>query len=149
MIGVSAVRRAGEQATGSQHTLGQFLRFLLGSAAGLTVDLVVFAGAVRAGAPPWAANTLSAACAVVVVYLLATRYAFATDRTPGGFLRFVGWYVVSILLFSAFIELLHTGTGWPPFVCKLVSLPPSFAANFVASRALLSRGAAVRDATGE
>ena len=122
--------------------LAQFLRFLLGSAAGLTVDLLVFAAAVRAGASPWVANTLSAGCAVVVVYLLATRYAFGSDRTSRGFVLFVGWYVVSILLFSAFIEALYIGTGWPPFVCKLLSLPPSFAANFVVSRALLRRPAA-------
>jgi putative flippase GtrA len=122
-------------------TTAQFLRFLAGSAAGLTVDLVVFAGAVQIGAPPWVANSLSAGCAVVVVYLLATRYAFGSDRTPGGFVLFVGWYVLSILVFSVFIEVLHLRTGWPPFVCKLVSLPPSFAANFLVSRALLHRRA--------
>ena len=121
--------------------LPQLLRFLLGSAAGLTVDLVVFAGVLRAGAQPWIANTISAGCAVVVVYLLATRYAFGSDRTPRGFVLFVGWYVLSILLFSFFIEVLHAETGWPAFLCKLISLPPSFAANFVVSRALLQRRA--------
>jgi putative flippase GtrA len=120
-----------------RETLAQLLRFLLGSAAGLTVDLVVFAVAVRVGAPPWMANSLSAGCAVVVVYVLATRYAFDSTRTPRGFVLFVGWYVVSILLFSGFIEVLYAQTGWPAFVCKLVSLPPSFAANFLVSRMLL------------
>ena len=125
-----------------RHALPQLLRFLLGSAAGLTVDLAVFALVLRAGAPPWIANTISAGCAVVVVYLLATRYAFRSDRTPGGFFLFVGWYILSILLFSGFIEVLYIETGWPPFVCKLVSLPPSFGANFLVSRALLQRRAA-------
>lgn len=121
----------------SHGTLAQLLRFLLGSAAGLTVDLGVFAAAVGIGAPPWLANVLSAGCAVVVVYLLVTRYAFGGGRTPRGFVLFVTWYAVSILLFSVFIEVLYAQTGWPAFVCKLVSLPPSFAANFLVSRVLL------------
>lgn len=122
-----------------RHVVAQLLPFLLGSAAGLTVDLVVFTAAVHSGASPWMANALSAGCAVVVVYLLVTRYAFDGGRTARGFALFVGWYVASILLFSALIELLYVGTGWSPLLCKLVSLPPSFAANFLVSRALLQR----------
>ncbi|SDO32940.1 GtrA family protein [Geodermatophilus sp. DSM 45219] len=126
----------------------QVLSFLLGSGLGLAVDLSVFALGVRLGAAPWLANVVSAGCATVVVYLFVTKYAFAAERTRTGFLLFVGWYVVSIVLFSAFIEVLHVQTGWAPFVCKLVSLPPSFAANFVVSRLLLHRRAASGPAPG-
>jgi putative flippase GtrA len=122
-----------------REALHQLVRFLLGSALGLTVDLAVFATGVGLGAPPWLANTISAGCAVVVVYLFVTKYAFRGGRSRAGFLLFVGWYVVSIVLFSGFIELLHAQTGWAPFICKLVSLPPSFGANFVVSRVLLHR----------
>ncbi len=119
--------------------LHQVFRFLLGAGLGLAVDLGLFALGVRLGAPPWLANVVSAGCSVVVVYLFVTTYAFAAERSRTGFLFFVSWYVVSIVAFSAFIEALHTQTGWTPFVCKLVSIPPSFAANFVASRLLLHR----------
>ena len=128
--------------------LTQFLRqlghFLLGSGLGLAVDLGLFYLAVRLGAPPWLANVVSAGCAVVVVYLFVTKYAFVGGRSRASFLLFVGWYVTSIAIFSVFIDVLHTQTGWAPFVCKLVSLPPSFAANFAASKLLFGRAAGVR-----
>jgi putative flippase GtrA len=119
--------------------LHQVTQFLLGSCLGLAVDLGLFAAGVRLGAPPWLANLVSAGCAVVVVYLFVTKYAFRSERSRGTFLLFVGWYVVSIVVFSVLIDLLHAQTGWPAFVCKLLSLPPSFAANFLASK-LLFRG---------
>lgn len=116
--------------------LHQVTRFLLGSGLGLVVDLSVFALGVALGASPGVANAVSAGCAVVVVYLFVTKYAFEGGRSRTSFLLFVGWYVSSIIIFSTLIEVLHAQTGWAPFVCKLVSLPPSFAANFLASRLL-------------
>jgi putative flippase GtrA len=114
----------------------QLAHFLLGSCLGLAVDLSVFAIGVRLGAPAWLANIVSAGCAVVVVYLFVTKYAFRTQRSRASFLLFVGWYVLSIVLFSVLIEVLHQGTGWAPFLCKLLSLPYSFGANFGASKVL-------------
>ncbi|MGY1595102.1 GtrA family protein [Geodermatophilus sp. SYSU D00965] len=119
--------------------LHQVTRFLLGSCLGLAVDLGLFAAGVRLGAPPWLANLVSAGCAVVVVYLFVTKYAFRSERSRLTFLLFVGWYVISIVVFSVLIDLVHEVTGWDAFVCKLLSLPPSFAANFLASK-LLFRG---------
>lgn len=116
--------------------LHQLMHFLLGSGLGLTVDLLVFATGIHLGAPPWLANLVSSGCAVVVVYLFVTKYAFASERSRTSFVLFVGWYVVSIAVFSTLIDLLHVYTGWAPFLCKLLSLPPSFAANFVFSRVL-------------
>jgi len=117
-------------------TLHQLVRFLLGSCLGLAVDLSLFEASVRLGAAPWLANVVSAGCAVVVVYLFVTKYAFRSGRTRSSFLLFVSWYVTSILLFSVLIEVLHGVTGWAPFLCKLASLPLSFAANFVMSKLL-------------
>jgi putative flippase GtrA len=116
--------------------LHQLLRFLLGSCLGLAVDLALFETGVRIGATPGLANAISSGAAVVVVYLFVTKYAFGAQRSRSSFLLFVGWYVTSILIFSVLIELLHGWTGWLPFVCKLVSLPFSFGANFVASKLL-------------
>ncbi|MGY1917069.1 GtrA family protein [Blastococcus sp. SYSU DS0973] len=121
--------------------LRQLGHFLLGSGLGLAVDLGLFYLGVRLGAPPWLANVISAGCAVVVVYLFVTKYAFAGGRSRSSFLLFVGWYVTSIVTFSVLIDVLHAQTGWAPFVCKLMSLPPSFAANFAASKLLFGRAA--------
>jgi putative flippase GtrA len=131
--------RRGVGTAGARRVLRQAARFLAGSALGLAVDLVLFALGVRLGAPPWLANAVSAGCAVLVVYFFVTKYAFEGGRSHRTFAAFVVWYVLSIALFSAFIEVVHDGTGWAPFVCKLLSLPPSFAANFVVSRVLLHR----------
>lgn len=114
----------------------QVTRFLLGACLGLAVDLLGFALMVHLGAAPGVANVVSAASSVLVVYLFVTKYAFAGRRTRTSFVLFVTWYVVSIGIFSVLIELLHEATGWAPFVCKLVSLAPSFAANFLASKLL-------------
>ena len=129
--------------------LRQLGHFLLGSGLGLTVDLGLFYLGVRVGAPPWLANVISAGCAVVVVYLFVTKYAFAGGRSRSSFALFVGWYVTSILIFSVLIDVLHTQTGWAPFVCKLVSLPPSFMANFAASKVLLDRRPRIRPAPAD
>jgi putative flippase GtrA len=117
----------------------QLLHFSLGSGLGLAVDLALFALGVHLGLQPWVANSISAASAVLVVYFFVTKYAFAGGRSASRFVLFVGWYVVSVLGFSVLIDLLHEATGWAPFVCKLVSLPPSFAANFAASKFLFGR----------
>ncbi|WP_166509536.1 GtrA family protein [Blastococcus sp. TF02-8] len=114
----------------------QFLRFLLGSCLGLAVDLALFETGVRLGLTPGLANVASSACAVVVVFLFVTKYAFRAERTTTSFFLFVCWYALSIAFFSVFIQVLHDSSGWAPFVCKLVSLPLSFGANFVFSRFL-------------
>jgi putative flippase GtrA len=119
----------------------QVVRFLLGSCLGLAVDLAVFQAGVVLGATPGVANAVSSGCAVLVVYLFVTKYAFAAQRSRTSFLLFVSWYVVSIIVFSVLIEVLHGATGWLPFVCKLVSLPFSFAANFGASKLLFRQRA--------
>ncbi|WP_158544517.1 GtrA family protein [Blastococcus sp. TBT05-19] len=117
----------------------EVLRFLVGTCLGLTVDLGVFEAAVRLGAAPGVANVLSSGCAVVVMYLVVTRYVFRADRSPSSFAVFVGYYAVSIATFSIVIQILHETTGWLPFICKLVSLPLSFAANFVFSKVIFRR----------
>jgi putative flippase GtrA len=116
------------------------LRFLLSTCLGLTVDLAVFGVGVWLGATPGVANVVSSGCAVVVMYAVVTRYVFRGGRSRGSFVAFVAWYVVSIAVFSVLVEVLHDSTGWAPFVCKLVSLPLSFAANFGFSK-IVFRGA--------
>jgi putative flippase GtrA len=122
-----------------RRALRQVFHFFVGSALGLTVDLVLFTAGVGLGAPPWAANTVSAGCAVLVVYLFVTRYAFQGGRSRRNFVAFVACYVLSIAVFSALIDAVHDATGWAPLLCKLLSLPPSFAVNFVVSKFLLHR----------
>nr|WP_239521305.1 GtrA family protein [Blastococcus saxobsidens] len=117
----------------------EVLRFLVGTCIGLTVDLAVFEAGVRLGAPPGVANVVSSGCAVVVMYAVVTRYVFRAERSRTSFAVFVAYYAVSIAAFSVVIQILHDTTGWLPFICKLASLPLSFAANFVFSRVIFRR----------
>ena len=131
--------RPAERLAGPLELVRQALRFLVGACLGLSVDLAVFGLLSWAGLAPWAANLLSSACAVTVVYLVVTRYAFGAAMTVRSYVYFVGWYALTITVFSVLIQLVVTQTGWPPLGVKLLSLPPSFLANFLFSRALFSR----------
>ncbi|GAA2035903.1 GtrA family protein [Pseudokineococcus marinus] len=119
--------------------LRQALRFLVGTCLGLSVDLSVFGLLTWAGLAPWLANVLSSACAVTVVYLVSTRYAFGAAMSVRSYVLFVGWYALTITVFSLLIQLVVQSTGWAPLVAKLLSLPPSFLANFLFSRWLFHR----------
>lgn len=113
--------------------------FFLGSLAGVVVDLAVFQSLVWLGAPAWASNLVSSAAAIVVTYRLVTRHAFDVAGSLLSFVVFVGWYAISISAFSLLIQVVASGTGWPPLVAKVLTLPLSFGVNFLASRVLFSR----------
>jgi len=117
----------------------QLATFFFGSLAGVIVDLALFQGLVSIGAPPVLANVVSAAIAITITYFLVTRFTFPASASVKNYFLFFGWYAVSVLVFSVAIQLLAQYTNWDPFVCKLLSLPFSFAANFIASRLILGR----------
>jgi hypothetical protein len=117
----------------------QLVTFFLGSLGGVVVDLVLFQLLVRAGAAPVLANLISSTVAITITYALVTRYTFPASASVASYLMFFGWYAISIVGFSVAIEALAQSTGWSPFLCKLLSLPFSFAVNFIASRLILGR----------
>jgi putative flippase GtrA len=115
------------------------MRFFFGSLAGVSVDLVVFQSAILLGLSAFISNFLSSTLAIIITYLLVTRYTFGVKASSVGFVLFAGWYVCSIYLFSILISYLVDYSDWPAIVCKLLSLPFSFAVNFLFSRIFFVR----------
>ncbi len=111
-----------------------FLRFFVGSAGGLAIDLGGFALLTAAGVEPGVANLISSFTSISVVYLVVTRYAFRALVGVRTYIAFVLWYSTSIVVFSALIELATTTTGLPPLAWKLASVPVSFLLNYAFSR---------------
>lgn len=114
------------------------------SGVGLILDLGVFAVLVTIEVPVLVANVVSAACAVTVVYMLATRYTFGTDASWRSYAMFVAWYVGSILLVSIAIHFASSWSETAPIIWKLISVPLTFTMNFLFSRWLFRAGGAPR-----
>jgi putative flippase GtrA len=117
----------------------EFFAFFGGSAVGLAVDLLGFQLLVLVGLPPWLANTVSSTVSITAVYLLVSRYAFAASAKVFSYLLFLGWYGLSIVAFSMLIQLASTQLGGAPIIWKLLSVPLSFALNYLFSRFLFNR----------
>lgn len=117
----------------------QVFRFFLSTCAGLTVDLALYAVLVWAGLLPAVSNALSSAAAVILMYFLSSRFTF---RRGGGLLSvllFFGWYAISIAFVSWLVQAGVDALGLNPMVSKVLSLPISFALNFIATRAIFNR----------
>lgn len=125
--------------------LSRVLGFGAVSALGLLIDCGLFAVLTIAGLPPLIANLVSAGLAVTVVFVLGVRHVF---RYRGGavlprYLAYLTYQAVAVAVASVAIGLLAAATGWPALLCKLLVLPATFAANYVAM-ALLTREEEVR-----
>jgi putative flippase GtrA len=116
-----------------------FFAFFGGSAVGLAIDLIGFQVLVFLGLPPWLANAVSSTVSITAVYLLVSRYAFAASVKVGSYLLFLGWYGLSIFTFSTLIQVASAQLGGAPIMWKLLSVPLSFALNYLFSRFLFSR----------
>lgn len=112
----------------------EFWSFFGGSAVGLVIDLLGFQVLLWVGLEPWLANLASSAASITAVYFLVSRYSFGASARMRTYLLFVGWYGTSIVLFSLVIQLAATETGWYPMVWKLLTVPVSFALNYLFSR---------------
>lgn len=116
--------------------LKQFVAFFLGSGVGLIIDLAGFQLLILLGLQPWLANGVSSFVSITAVYLLVSRYSFGADANAKTYVAFVVWYSSSIIVFSLLIQLVSDASGWAPFAVKLLSVPVSFALNYVFSRFL-------------
>lgn len=114
----------------------RFSGFVMGSGAGLLVDLGGFGLLVALGVAPGIANLCSSFASITVVYLLVTRYSFGVGTRPSTYVLFVAWYSLAIIVFSTLIEWAVVTTGLQPIVCKLASVPLSFTLNYAFSRFL-------------
>lgn len=114
----------------------QFIRFFLGSAVGLAIDLAGFFLLTQAGWQPMLANGASATASITAVYLLVTRYTFSRSADVATYVLFFAWYAMSIVVFSIAIQAISTGLPAEPEIVKLASVPVSFLLNFAFSRFL-------------
>jgi putative flippase GtrA len=88
-------------------------------------------------------NALSSVAGFTVVYLLATRYTFGVGKSRKTYIIFFSWYSFVIVFYSLLIEIEHTYLGWPPLVCKLVTIPMSFTGNYLFNRWLFIRKSSI------
>ena len=110
-------------------------RFFLTTLSGLAVDLGAYWLLVWLWAPPGVANIVSSAMAVLVLYVVNTRYTFRVRPSRWAPVLFFCWYAFSIFAFSIMIQLVSPMLG--PMIAKLASLPLSFLANFLVVRLIL------------
>lgn len=117
----------------------QLFRFFVSTCAGLILDLALYGVLVWVGLLPALANALSSAAAVVLMYFLSSRFTF---RRSGGALSvvlFFAWYAISIAAISWLVQIGVDAFGLHPMLSKILSLPISFALNFIATRAIFNR----------
>jgi putative flippase GtrA len=113
--------------------------FFWGSLAGVAVDLIVFQSVVHIGVEAGFANVVSSGLAIVVTYFSVTRYVFLAKSNARKFAFFFGYYTLSITFFSIIIGFAVRLNGWPPLAWKILSLPLSFAVNFLFSNLILGK----------
>lgn len=116
----------------------QAFRFFLSTLLGLTIDLGLYSILVEIGCPAGLANLASSSTAVIVMYFVASRFAF---QTRGGVLSlgvFVLWYAASVAGFSWLVQWGVDSLHLNPLAAKISSLPFSFAVNFLATRAIFT-----------
>jgi hypothetical protein len=122
-----------------RESLLNLARFFLGTVIGLGVDLGLFGVLVFWGATGWVANCVSSGVAVCAMYFFSTRYIFGNPVKVFGTVAFFAWYALSIAGFSAFIYGLETAAAVGPVLAKVMTLPISFSANFLASRCIVGK----------
>lgn len=117
----------------------KILSFFKGSLCGVGADLILFQSLTRSGLAPLYANLISSAAAIITTYVLVSQKTFEQKLRLDLFIIFFSYYTFSVFLFSFLIQQAIMWTLWPPLFCKVLSLPFSFAINFLASHWLLSK----------
>lgn len=117
-------------------TSRRFWKFLAGTFGGLLTDIAVFSVLVALDVIPGMANLFSATAGLLVVYFLATKYAFKARHEWWRFGTFVAWYCVAITFWAFTIQVLSSETRMQPIFAKVLTIPFSFGINFAFSRLL-------------
>ncbi|WP_229678895.1 GtrA family protein [Silvimonas amylolytica] len=113
--------------------------FFVNSLAGVILDVLLFQLLSQAGVAPLYCNLVSAGVALTTTYFLVSKHTFGAQRNLFDMTVFVAWYSFSIFMFSLGIDYCSRRFGLMPILCKIGSLPFSFAVNFVFSRLFLGR----------
>lgn len=117
----------------SKHHVRRLIVFGRTSAVGLAIDLLTFALLMQLGLMPGWASRLSSTAAVTFVYFASVRRTFSYQGKFifGLFGIYVAYQAVGIWLAAAGVVLL-VKIGVPPLLAKLIILPLTFPANYVA-----------------
>ena len=114
------------------------LGFLLIATFGALLDFGVFLLLVQSGADALVANLISASLAIFFVYNLSIKFLYKKRYIRSELIQFFGWYVFSIMIFSLLIKFLIDFIEVNNSVAKIIVMPISFTANFIAGRVLLN-----------
>ncbi len=115
------------------------MKFALVSGIGLALDFGLFVALIGMSASPFAANAVSATCAVTFVYLASVRRIFSYQG------RFLVRMFLAYLIYQALgVTAASLAVSWlsasylSPGLSKLAILPVTFSANYL-FMALLTR----------
>jgi putative flippase GtrA len=136
-----SLRDTGCQAAPLRANLRRVLAFAVVSGSGLAIDTAIFFVLITLGWPSGAANICSAGVAVTFVYFTSVYriFNYAGRFLLPLFVVYVVYHVMAVLTASAAIEFLAR-SGLHPLLAKLLILPITFAANYIAMR-LITRSA--------
>ncbi|MBC7497990.1 MAG: hypothetical protein H7243_12695 [Sphingomonadaceae bacterium] len=114
--------------------------FALVAAAGLMLDLALFAGLISAGTPAGIAALASGTAANALVYFVSVRRIFhcRADFLVGLFGLYLCWQAASVAASAYAVERM-VAAGIVPMGAKLLILPVTFPANYVVMSALTAR----------
>jgi hypothetical protein len=114
------------------------LGFFLIATIGASLDFGVFFLLAQSGADALVANLISASIAIFLVYNLSIKFLYKKNYIRSELIKFFCWYVFSIVIFSLLIKFLIDFNEVNNSVAKIIVMPLSFAANFIAGRVLLN-----------
>jgi putative flippase GtrA len=127
-----------------QHAL-RVIAFGATSGVGLAIDVILFVMLLRFGLSPSAASRLSSAAAVTFVYFASVRRIFEYEGrfAIGLFALYSAYQTLGVLLAAAGVGAL-SAAGLAPLSAKLLILPLTFPANYLAMSFITARKEARR-----
>lgn len=116
-------------------------KFAVVSGTGLGLDFAVFLTLIWTGISPFAANSVSGACAVTFVYFASVRriFSYAGRFLLGLFLAYLLYQAIGVTAASVAVAFLSERFATPA-VSKLLILPITFTANYLFMALLTRRG---------
>ena len=115
----------------------QFPRYIIVSAAALTVDFAVFIALTAAGTLVTVAGVVGYCAGLVLHFALSRRFVFANPRRKSTSHLITGFIIsglAGLVITAAVIAVAHDGFGAPPIVAKGLAVATSFIAVYMLRR---------------
>lgn len=118
----------------------QITKFGITSLTGLTIDFFIYFALIQSHVLAGFSNFISSGIAVVVVYVLSTKFVFNKRKQNSlQIFSFFAYYALSISIFSIVIQIILFCTDANELTTKFWIIPISFIANFIFSKAIIER----------